>query len=107
MPAYRTVYDWQDNHPDFSAKVARARLDGFESLAVDCLHISDDNARDMRFTEKGAAVVDGDVIQRAKLRVDTRLKLLACWDPKRYGAKVDVNAHITGEVIVEIGGDAT
>ena len=107
MPAYRTVYHWQDDRPEFSASVARARIDGYESLAVDCLHISDDNGLDHRFTEKGAAVVDNDVIQRAKLRVDTRLKLLACWDPKRYGAKVDVNAHITGEVIVEIGGDAT
>ena len=90
MPAYRTAYLWQDTHPEFAAKVARAREDGYESLAVDCLHISDDNGLDHRFTEKGAVVVDGDVIQRAKLRVDTRLKLLACWSPKRYGTKIDV-----------------
>ena len=47
------------------------------------------------------------MIQRAKLRIDTRLKLLSKWDPKRYGDKLDINANVTGNVIVEIGGDAT
>ena len=105
MPAYRTVYHWQDDHPEFLANVARARTDGYESLAVDCLHISDDNGRDVRFTEKGAVVVDTDVIQRAKLRVETRLKLLACWDPKRYGPKVEANVNHSGDVRIVIGGD--
>jgi hypothetical protein len=27
-------------------------------------------------------------VQRAKLRIDTRLKLLSKWDPKRYGEKL-------------------
>ena len=105
MPAYRTVYDWQDNHPDFSANIARARTDGYEVLAADCLNISDENGRDMRFTEKGAVVIDNDVIQRAKLRIDTRLKLLSKWDPKRYGEKLDVNATVAGEIKIVVGGD--
>jgi hypothetical protein len=25
------------------------------------------------------------------MRIDTRLKLLACWSPKRYGTKQDVS----------------
>ena len=62
-------------------------------MAADCLNIADDNSRDKRILEDGREVVDSDVVQRAKLRIETRLKLLACWDPKRYGNKID---HTTG-----------
>ena len=40
-----------------------------------------------------APSLNAEHIQRSKLRVETRLKLLAKWDPKRYGERqqVDVN----------------
>lgn len=30
-------------------------------------------------------------VQRSKLRIETRLKLLAKWNPKKWGEKVDLN----------------
>jgi hypothetical protein len=86
MPAVRTVSDWKDTQEGFSADFARARQDGFDFLAAQCLDIADDEQHDWLLTKKG--VITNDVaIGRARLQVDTRLKLLAKWDPKRYGER--------------------
>ncbi len=74
---------------EFSQDIARARALGYDAIAADCLLISDDASGDFRLGEK-SVLVDTDHIQRAKLRIETRLKLLAKWDPKRYGEKVAV-----------------
>ena len=74
--APRTVYDWMDAHEAFAAHFARARQVGFDALADQCLTISDDDAND---------------VQRDKLRIETRLKLLAKWDPKRYGERLNLD----------------
>lgn len=109
MPNVRTVSNWTQDKPEFAASYACAREEGFDAIAIDCLYIADDNSKDRRVIEKNGQkfeIMDNDVIRRAKLRIETRLKLLAKWDPKRYGEKIDVNNHHTGEIVVEIGGDA-
>lgn len=92
MPGARTVYDWMDNRQDVSAVIARARDVGEDMIALDCLHIADDNGNDRRELPGGRTVTDSDVVQRAKLRIDTRLKLLAKWNPKRWGERLDVTS---------------
>jgi hypothetical protein len=90
MPALRTVYDWQVADEEFSAGIARAREAGFDQIAMDALHIADDNGRDTRLIGPEGAereAPDHEWISRSKLRVETRLKLLAKWDPKRYGER--------------------
>ena len=79
MPAWRTVYDWMRADEEFAAQVACARDLGFEALAEDILDIADNTP------------AIGDHVQLAKMRIDTRLKLLACWSPKRYGNKQTVD----------------
>lgn len=70
----RTVYDWQGDDEGFAARIARARVLGFDAIADECFEIAD------------ATGEDGERdVQRDKLRIETRLKLLAKWDPKRYG----------------------
>lgn len=90
MPAARTVREWKEKREDVSAAIAQARDDGWDYLAADCLNIADDNGKDTRITMDGNEITDHDVIQRSKLRVDTRLKLLAKWNPKKYGDKLDL-----------------
>jgi hypothetical protein len=79
MPSWRTVYDWIKADEDFAARVAYARDLGFEALAEDILDIAD------------TTPAISDHVQRSKMRIDTRLKLLACWSPKRYGNKQQVD----------------
>ena len=81
MPGCRTVYDWADADEVISAAIARARDEGEEAIAVDCLTIADD--------------VEEHPASR-KVRVDTRLKLLAKWNPKRWGDKLQ-HADADGE----------
>lgn len=89
--AWRTVYHWLADNPDFSARFARAREVGYDAIAEQCLEIADDGAFDAVEGEDGVLRTNSEVIQRSKLRVETRLKLLAKWSPKKYGDKLDLN----------------
>lgn len=98
MPAWRTVYDWIDADAEFSAGIARGRQLGYDVIAQDCITIADDGTNDYmkKLADDGneaALAYNAEHVQRSKLRVETRLKLLAKWDPKRYGERqqVDVN----------------
>lgn len=78
-PHYNTVYQWMEKDETFNVRLARARQRGLEALAQECQQIADENCIDQ---------VD---VQRNRLRIETRLKLLAIWDPKRYGPKSAVD----------------
>lgn len=93
MPADRTVRDWMGKDEAFAADIARAREEGFDRIALDALDIADERSRDTIQTEHGEKP-DTEWIARSKLRIETRLKLLAKWDPKRYGDKT--TTEITG-----------
>ena len=84
MPATRTVSDWTADDPDFAAAYARARSEGYDAMAAECKAIADDGTRD--YTKDGR--INKEHVQRSKLRIETRLRLLRCWDPKRYGDKI-------------------
>ena len=90
MPAIRTVYDWIDKDAEFSADIARARDAGWDTIAMDALRIADSPMLGLEKTEKewGTEVKRGDMLGHRRLQVETRLKLLAKWDPKRYGDRV-------------------
>ena len=92
MPHVSTLWRWAEEDSeqgrDISQRVARARDDGFESIAVDCLQIIDSEPSIVPST--GAK--DSADVSWKKARAETRLKLLACWNPKRYGNKVDVTS---------------
>jgi hypothetical protein len=95
MPALRTVYDWQDAHEQFSASIARARDAGYDNIAVDALAILDEEPeRVVTLTgdDRSESRIDSASVQRAKNRFEGRLKLLAKWDAKRYGDKLDLTS---------------
>jgi len=89
---YNTVYSWIRIHKDsFFKDSARAYEAGYDKIADDCIEIADDWHKDVSVDDKGRETVDHEVIQRSRLRIDTRLRLLGKWAPKRYGDKIDVN----------------
>lgn len=85
MPNEDTVRDWGHKDVEFSRLIARAREAGFDQIALDALRIADFGDNDTFEDDDGNVRTNSEVIQRSKLRVETRLKLLAKWDPKRYG----------------------
>lgn len=80
MPAKRTVSDWRKAHPDFDEAFLAARDSGYDAIAARLRN----TARGK--TSEAGGDSTGDV-QRDKLIIDTDLKLLSKWDPRRYGDK--------------------
>lgn len=85
MPCDDTIRRWADDDPELSREIARAREAGFDQIALDALDIADDKSKDTITDKDGNEKPDSEWITRSRLRVETRLKLLAKWDPKRYG----------------------
>jgi hypothetical protein len=87
MPTWRTVYNWIDADAEFAKRMEAARQLGCEAIAQEILEIADD--------KKGE-------VQRDKLRVDARLKLLAKWHPTRYGDKVTLAGDAENPLTVTV-----
>lgn len=87
MPAWRTVYDWIAKDAELSAHITRARDLGYDAIAEECLDIADEVSGDYTETDKGM-VYNAEHVQRSKLKIETRLKLLAKWNPKKYGDRI-------------------
>lgn len=93
MPSWGTVYNWMEADAEFASLIARARERGEDSIAAECLEIADDSRNDYvdKLNANGEIVgkqLDSEHVQRSKLRIETRLKLLAKWNPKKYGEKI-------------------
>jgi hypothetical protein len=109
MPAWRTVYDWVVAHPEFATRLARAREMGYDSLAEEALEISNTpHIGQKKVFSSGAGededsmtVTEDDMLGHRKLQIETRLKLLAVWDPKRYGNKVQLGGDGGNPIKVE------
>jgi AcrR family transcriptional regulator len=69
------VYRWFDDDAELAGRIARAREQGYHEIADECLEIADEEPSD---------AVD---VADKKVRIETRLKLLAKWSPKNYGEK--------------------
>jgi hypothetical protein len=93
MPAWRTVYDWMWRNEALSTAIARARDIGYDKMAEECLYIADNLhiGKKKVFTsgadddEDSVTVTEEDMLGHRRLQIETRLKLLAKFNPKRYG----------------------
>ena len=85
-PSFRTIYNWQAEDPVFDANIARARDIGHDAIAEESLQLADKEPLAV-FDEAGNKRFDPGSIAWRKMQIDTRLKLLAKWNPKKYGDK--------------------
>lgn len=94
MPCDRTVRTWVEKYPEFAAAIADARVRGFDAIAAECKAIADTPVDGIETTTRADGSVEVkrcDMLGHRKLQIETRLKLLAKWDPKRYGERLDLN----------------
>lgn len=90
----RTVQRWvEEDREGFATDFARAKDAGFDAIAEDVLTIIDTPMFGVTTTcdEDGEKTVTADMLGHRKARAEFRLKLLAKWDPKRYGDKVAID----------------
>ena len=120
-PSYGTIYDWLEADAKTkekleSSRFARARELGEEQIIQECMEIADNTQVGEIVTVKpmmveGIQVCDdegkpaymverktADMIEHRKLRIETRLKLLAKWNPKKWGDKTQVDVNLTAEL---------
>ncbi len=107
FPAWRTVYDWMKRDADLSAAIAHARDVGYDAIAEDCLRIADTPMLGEEITEtedeegKKISIKKVDMLGHRKLQIETRLKLLAKFNPKKYGDRVTHAGDDENPVVVE------
>lgn len=93
FPSHTIWGKWCRNDPDLLKRHQEARDAGFDAIAEDCLRIADTTTEGVEVTkdEKGGVTEKrGDMLGHRKLQIETRLKLLAKWDPRRYGDKLAI-----------------
>lgn len=93
FPAYRTVFAWLAKDVRFQQLYARAKELQAECIADGMLDIADDGSNDWmeRLAFNGGTPsweINGEAINRSRLRIDTRKWLLSKLKPHKYGDKV-------------------
>lgn len=110
FPEWRTVYDWMykddalgERGTGLSAAIARARDLGYEAIAEECLLIADNPLYGQKqvMTDQGTATTVEDMLGHRKLQIETRLKLLAKWNPKKYGDRVALAGDADNPIKIE------
>ncbi len=88
---------WLKKYPDFTAKYARAKEIQCESMAAEMLRLADECREGVRkkqtLNAKGEVeyeTMTADMIDRARLQVETRKWLLSKMYPKKYGDRLEL-----------------
>lgn len=93
MPCVATVFNWFRIHPEFLEQYEKAKEAQADTLAEDILDIADDGSNDwMEKTDKDGQNIgwqlNGEHVQRSRLRVDSRKWIASKLKAKKYGDKV-------------------
>lgn len=108
MPDRSTVLRWMHSDAEFAAKCARARILQADALEEQMQEVADDGRNDwmerQSTSEKGPGVNDGWVlngehVQRSKIRISTLQWRASKLNPKKYGDKLQVGGDPDGSPI--------
>lgn len=89
LPSERAVYKKLDSNPDFVQRYLRARERQADRIFEECLVIADSQEGDVIKVD-GKDMPNHDYISRAKLRIDTRMRMAGKLRPKVYGDKIAI-----------------
>ena len=102
MPCMTSVFKWLRERPEFAHQYAKAKEESADALVEEMLDIADDGTNDWmeQHSQEGEAVgykINGEAVQRSRLRVETRKWIAAKLKPKKYSEKVDLNHGVQPE----------
>lgn len=100
MPHRATVHALIERDDVFRDKYARAATVRAEAMFEEILNIADDGTNDWmdRMSADGSigeTVLNGEHVQRSRLRIDARKWILSKMNPKKYGEKLDVAGSLS------------
>ena len=93
MPSKATIMRWLASNDSFRDQYAQAKEQAAFLMAEDLLEIADDGRNDWmeRLDSEGQGIgwqLNGEHVQRSKLRIDSRKWLLSKLLPKKYGENI-------------------
>lgn len=98
MPLESTVRSWAlSDQGGFSAQYTKAREIGYHAMADELLEVADNGKNDWmerNGQEDAGFALNGEHVQRSRLRIDTRKWLLSKALPKVYGDKLDLSGNV-------------
>lgn len=100
--SFDTFFRWIEDDEDKSKQYARACELRAESMADEILAIADSTKDDVITDDNGNPVTNHKVIQRDRLRVDTRKWLMSKMMPKKYGERQAIDHTTNGKEITPI-----
>jgi hypothetical protein len=82
LPSHDTINEWRWEYPEFSDRYLVAKRTQAELMFDDCLEIADDGTNDWmdslpKDEQPLGYKLNGEHVQRSKLRIDTRMRLNA------------------------------
>ena len=104
MPSYGTIYDWLEVDKDFASDYAHARDIWHDAISEQCMKLADTDPLEV-FDDFGNKRHDSGSIAWKKLQIETRLKLLSKWNPKKYGDKTTLVGDAEAPVVIEASFD--
>jgi hypothetical protein len=101
MPSFVTIYDWLRDDKEFDSRFMRARDAGHDVIAEECAALADLEPLAV-FDEQGNKRYDPGSIAWRKMQIETRVKLLAKWNPRKYGDKTILAGDAEAPVAVAV-----
>lgn len=87
----KTFYELLDSDEVKRKQYARACEERAENMFDEIIEIADtSNADVVGLSEGGKPIIDGEAIQRSRLKIDARKWALSKMFPKKYGDKLDL-----------------
>ena len=97
MPARNTFLEWIDNDTKKANQYTRAMELRQDTIFEDILSIAD-NQEDDIIEVDGKELPNHNIIQRDRLRVDSRKWMLGKMNAKKYGDKLETDNKHSGEI---------
>ena len=85
-PNWTTIYDYINKSDERVTKFARARRACVDAIAEDTIQMVDEYPERIQDDR-----IDPGWVNWRRIQVEQRLKLIAKWDPIRYGEKINVD----------------
>lgn len=93
MPSNETFYKWLNEDDNKTKQYVRACEARADEIFEDILNIADESYADKKVLESGEEVVDNEVVQRSRIRIDARKWMLSKMNPKKYSDKLQVDTN--------------
>lgn len=102
MPCVATVLSWLRTNKDFLSQYEKSKEEQADALAEEMLDIADDGVNDWmeKFGKDGENIgwmVNGEHVQRSRLRLDTRKWIASKLKPKKYGDRIATDNVFIGK----------